>query len=240
MASSMNLLGTEVHEVQEEWSGWQELKATNKTAKASQRDVHFFRLVAPTESSKITGLEGTHLPKALWQHSGLSFCLWCGKEGQNEGMVVNHLWTMHYHLGLICTCCLDFFTTRSDTMWQHALVCKSMAASDSNGNREESSRGRWQKVMMTSYSDMMRTRKPCPLHVTSHHCQLNPPLWCPHQGRSFLLRPSSSLNYSSFHQCRYLLMTHYIHLCSKVHYIQASYHNCSVLVCVPLQPPAMW
>ena len=45
---------------------------------------------------------------------------------------------MHYHLGLICTHCLDFFPTSSDTMQQHALVCKSMAAGDSNGDREQS------------------------------------------------------------------------------------------------------
>ena len=30
------------------------------------------------------------------------------------------------------------FTMSSDTMWQHTLVCKSTAAGDSNGNREES------------------------------------------------------------------------------------------------------
>ena len=50
--------------------------------------------------------------------------------------MVNHLQMMHYHLGLICVCCLDFFTMSSDTMWQHALVCKSMATGDSNSDRE--------------------------------------------------------------------------------------------------------
>ena len=60
------------------------------------------------------------------------------EEGQKEGRVVNHLQTMHYHLGLICANCLNFFTTSSDTMWQHTLVCKSMATSDRNGNKEES------------------------------------------------------------------------------------------------------
>ena len=138
MASSTNLLGTKVHEVQEEWFGWQELKTANKTAKASQRDIHFFRLVAPTELPKIMGLEGIHLPKALQWQNGPSFCLWCGKEGQNEGTVVNHLWTMHYHLGLVCTHCLDFFTVSSDAMQWCVLVCKSTAANDSNGNRKES------------------------------------------------------------------------------------------------------
>ena len=44
----------------------------------------------------------------------------------------------HYHLGLICACYLDFFTTSSDVMQQHSLVCKSTAAIDSNVDREES------------------------------------------------------------------------------------------------------
>ena len=135
MASSTNLLGTEVHEVQEEWSGQQELKATNKTAKASQKDIHIFRLVMPTELPKIMGLEGIHSSKALQWQSGLSFCLWCRKEGQKEGTMVNHL---HYHMGFVCVCCLDFFAMSSDTMWQCALVCKSTTAGDSNSNWEES------------------------------------------------------------------------------------------------------
>ena len=53
-------------------------------------------------------------------------------------MVVNHLQTKHYHLGLICTHCINFFTMCLDTMWWHTLVCKSTATGDSNGNREES------------------------------------------------------------------------------------------------------
>ena len=69
MVSSMNLLGTKIHEVQEEWCGWQELKTTNRTTKASQRGIHFFRLVVPTELPKIMGLEGIHLPEAMQQWS---------------------------------------------------------------------------------------------------------------------------------------------------------------------------
>ena len=208
MASSMTLLGTEVQEVLEEWSGQQELRAANKTTKASQRDIHFFRLVAPTELLKIMGLEGIYSPQALWEQSGLSFCPWCGKEGQNEGMVVNHLQMMHYHLGLVCTNCLDFFTTSSDTMQWHALVCKSMAAGDMSGDSEESPQTMREMMMpmMTLNLGSTRTRPPCHLHITSHCCQPNPPVWCPHQGRLFLLRPSSDLNYPSFQQCWYLLI----------------------------------
>ena len=208
MASSTNLLGTGVHEVMEEWSGQGELKATNKTAKASQKDIHFFRQVAPTESPKIMGLEGIQLPKALWQWSGLSFYLWCGKEGQNEGTVVNHMQMTHYHLGLICACCLNFFTMSSDNMWQHALVCKSMAASDSNDNR-----GRWQQWWWLPIQIWWGLDSP--ILSTSHPivASLTLPFGVHARGRPFLLRPSSSLNYFSFQQCWYLLMTHYVHLC---------------------------
>ena len=46
------------------------------------------------------------------------------KEGQNEGTVVNHLQTSHYHLGLICGQCLEYFTTSADTMCHHSQLCK--------------------------------------------------------------------------------------------------------------------
>ena len=41
---------------------------------------------------------------------------------------------MHYHPGLICSCCLNYFMTSPDAMYQ---LCRSMAAN--NNNREESS-----------------------------------------------------------------------------------------------------
>ena len=83
------------------------------------------------------GLKGIHAPEALQQHSGLTFCPWCGKEGQNEGTVVNHLQTMHYHLGLICTHCLDYSMTSTDAMHWHTQLCRSMAAGNDD-DREES------------------------------------------------------------------------------------------------------
>ena len=45
------------------------------------------------------GVKGVHHPDALHCFAGLTFCPWCGKEGQNEGTMVNNLWTMHYKLG---------------------------------------------------------------------------------------------------------------------------------------------
>ena len=82
----------------------------------------------PTESPKIMGLRGIHSPKALQWWGQLSFCLWYGKEGQNEGTVVNHLQTSHYHLGLICSCCMEYFTTSVNAIHWHAQLCKQAPA----------------------------------------------------------------------------------------------------------------
>ena len=37
------------------------------------------------------GLMGIHNPDALCHFGGVSYCPWCGKEGQNKGTMVNHL-----------------------------------------------------------------------------------------------------------------------------------------------------
>ena len=49
-------------------------------------------------------------------------------------MVVNHLWTSHYHLGLICSHCMEYFTTSADAMCQHSQLCKPAPASINNDN----------------------------------------------------------------------------------------------------------
>ena len=81
MATLMNLLGNEIHKVEESWTGWKDLKAAHQYAKSSPKDSHFFRVVSPTEMPKIMGLKGIHSPKTLQQHSRLAFCPWCRKEG---------------------------------------------------------------------------------------------------------------------------------------------------------------
>ena len=70
----------------------------------------------PSESPKVIGLVGTHDPDALCLFGSITYCPWCGKEGQNEGTMVNHLWTMHYRLGLVCDRCYDCPSTMSDTL----------------------------------------------------------------------------------------------------------------------------
>ena len=106
MAASANLMGTEVCKVQEAWTSLKDLRVVHHVAKTSPKDICFFRIVLPTKSPKIMCLRGIHSPKVLQWQGGLSFCPWCGKEGQNEGTVENHLQTTHYHLGLICSHCM--------------------------------------------------------------------------------------------------------------------------------------
>ena len=109
-----HLMDSEIHEVVEVWTGWKDLWATHHTVKGSPKCIHCFWVVPPTKLPKIMGLKGIHSPEVLCQHVGLSFCPWCGKEGQNEGTVVNHLQTSHYHLGLVCSQCLKY-----NQCWQH-------------------------------------------------------------------------------------------------------------------------
>ena len=82
------------------------------------------------------GLRGTHSPKALQRQGGLSFCPWCKKEGQNEGTVVNHLRTSHYHLGFICSCCVEYFTMSTDAMHWHSQLCRLVPANDNDWGKE--------------------------------------------------------------------------------------------------------
>ena len=87
------------------------------------------------------GLKGIHSPNALKWQAGLSFCPCHRKEGQNEGMVVNHLCTMYYHLGLICALCHDFFATSADTIRWHASSCESLTMKNKDWEEKEESKG---------------------------------------------------------------------------------------------------
>ena len=71
------------------------------------------------ESPKVMVLMGIHDPDALWHFAGFTYCPWYGKEGQNEGMVVNHLRTTHYNLGLVCDKCYGCPTITSNTLYHH-------------------------------------------------------------------------------------------------------------------------
>ena len=126
MAKMVGLMGTKIHPVQDQWQGKKELYVANHAAKGSAKNLHYFWVVLPVESSKIMGLKRIHSPEALKHKAGLSFCPWCGKEGQNEGTMVNHPFTGRYHLGLVCERCLLQFMTSSDRMQHHSQGCESM------------------------------------------------------------------------------------------------------------------
>ena len=48
MATSANLMVSEVHEVKEVWTGQKDLQSAHHVAKSSPKDIHFFRVVLPT------------------------------------------------------------------------------------------------------------------------------------------------------------------------------------------------
>ena len=130
---SAGLRGLDIYEVQDTWMGQKDLCTANHAAKTSQRNIQFFCMVTATKLPSIMGLEWIHSLEDLCRWGGHSYCPWCAKEGQNEGTMVNHLHTVHYHLGQVCTLCLAFFTTSADTMRKHEPHCKAMAT----GDREE-------------------------------------------------------------------------------------------------------
>ena len=95
MINSTGLLGPEIYEIQETWTGQHELEYANYTLNTLPKGFKFFHPVSPSESLKVMGLTSIHHPDTLHHFNGVTHCLWCGKEGQNEGMIINHLWTMH-------------------------------------------------------------------------------------------------------------------------------------------------
>ena len=91
MAISVGLMDSEVHKVQEVWTGQKGLQVAYCKVKGSPKGIQFFWEVPPTKLPKIMGLKAIHSPEALHCQVGLSFCPQCRKEGKNEGMIVNHL-----------------------------------------------------------------------------------------------------------------------------------------------------
>ena len=119
LAKSVSLLGTDIYEIQASWTGPEELKQANYTLQSLPKGLKFLRAVPTSESPKVMGLMGIHDPDALQCFAGFTYCPWCGKEGQNEGTVVNHLRTTHYRLGLVCDKCYGCPTITSDTLCHH-------------------------------------------------------------------------------------------------------------------------
>ena len=119
LAEGANLLGKSIHELQLSWEGPEELKQANYSLCSLPKGLRFLRAVPTMESPKIMELKGIHNSDALRCFAGYTYCPWHGKEGQNEGTVVNHLRTVHYRLGIVCNLCYSCPTVTSDTLCQH-------------------------------------------------------------------------------------------------------------------------
>ena len=90
MATNVELLGTLIHKFHTSWMGPEELKQANYALRALPKGLKFLCAVPPSESPKVMGLMGIHDPDALCHFCGITHCPWCGKEGQNEGTMVNY------------------------------------------------------------------------------------------------------------------------------------------------------
>ena len=65
------------------------------------------------------GLMGIHNLDVLHHFNRVTHCPWCGKVGQNEGTIINHLQTVHYKLGLVCEKCFDCLSIMSEAICHH-------------------------------------------------------------------------------------------------------------------------
>ena len=117
MAASTELLGTSIYEIQASWMGPDELKQAKYALRSLPKGLKLLHVVP--QSPKVMGLVGIHDPDALHCFSSITHCPWCGKEGQNEGTMVNHLWMVHYRLGQVCNKYHDCVSTMSDTLCCH-------------------------------------------------------------------------------------------------------------------------
>ena len=122
LAQEAGLLDNSIFEIQRSWKGPEHLQQANYVFQSQPKGLRFLRVVSAKESPKEMGLKGIHDPEALRHFSGFTYCLWCGKSGQNEGTIVNHLRTTHYKLGLICDRCFGCPTTMADTLHWHGHI----------------------------------------------------------------------------------------------------------------------
>ena len=81
MTKTTGLLGCAIYEIQEVWTGWDELQHANHVLRALPKGLKFFQVVSPSESPKVIGLVGIHHPDALQHFNGVTHSSWCGKEG---------------------------------------------------------------------------------------------------------------------------------------------------------------
>ena len=137
MNESAGLLGSKIYEIHDTWTRMHELEYANYALKTLPKGLKFFCPVSLLESSKVMGLASIHHLDALHCFNGITHCLWCGKEGQNEEMVINHLQMVHCKLGLVCKKCFHCPPVTSKTIKHHGQ--KSCQPSTEGGPDESSS-----------------------------------------------------------------------------------------------------
>ena len=115
LAQGTGLLGESIHKLQQSWDGLGDLKHGNYVLQSLPKGLKFLRVVSTQESPKVMGLKRIHDPNALQHFASYTYCPWCGKIGQNEGTITNHLMMIHYKLVLICNQCYGYPTVMSDT-----------------------------------------------------------------------------------------------------------------------------
>ena len=119
MITSAGLLSSQIYKIWEFLGGQSELQYANNPIRALPKGLQFFCTISPSESPKVMGLAGVHNPKALCCFNSMTFCSWCGKEGQNKGTIVGHLQLTHYKLGLVCGTCFCCPSVTSEAIWHH-------------------------------------------------------------------------------------------------------------------------
>ena len=122
LAQETGLMGESIFKVQQSWKGPDHLKQANYIFHSQPKGLRFLRAVSTKESPKEIGLKGIHDPEALRHFVRYTYCPWCGKYGQNEGIIINHLRTVHYKLGLIYNWCFGCPTTMADTLHRHGHI----------------------------------------------------------------------------------------------------------------------
>ena len=122
LAQEAGLLDESIFKLQWSWKVPEHLQQANYVFQSLPKGLRFLRAVSAKESPKEMGLKGIHDPEALQHFSGFTYCLWCGKSGQNKWTIVNHLRTTHYKLGLICNWCYGCPTVMSDTLHRHGHI----------------------------------------------------------------------------------------------------------------------
>ena len=136
MIKTIGLLGSAIYKIKEAWIGQDKLWQANHILWTLLKGLNFFRAVSPSMSLKVMGMMGIHNLDALCHFNGLTHCPCYMKECQNEGTIVNLLWTVHNKLGLVCEKCFGCLSIMSEAICHHSQKDCQLSA---EGGPDESS-----------------------------------------------------------------------------------------------------